>query len=231
MNSCTVIASRCTPVTQICPFIFSFSHFLIFIFSYFHIMLGAVLCGGQSTRMGSDKGLLKLEAKTWAQTAVDKFVELKIPAVLSVNELQHTEYQSIFSADQLVKDNDTLDIHGPLGGVLSIHIQYPDKDIFALACDMPLMQASIMKVLVDHYEQYPGHEAYVFTNNDEPEPLCAIYKAKGLASILSMYQTNGLQKHSMKFMLDHLMVHRIPLSDEEKRSFRNFNAHAELNGL
>ncbi len=35
-------------------------------------IVGVVICGGQSSRMGSDKGLLKLEAKTWAQTAIDK---------------------------------------------------------------------------------------------------------------------------------------------------------------
>ena len=194
-------------------------------------MIGLVLCGGNSTRMGSDKGLLKLEAKTWAQTAIDKFGELGIPVVLSVNNLQYEGYQSIFTTDQMVKDNEVLNFHAPLSGVLSAHIQHPDKDIFALACDMPLMESSIMKKLLEQYQNIPGSDAYVFTNGDEPEPLCAIYKAKGLASILSLYHTNGLQKYSMKFMLDHLTVHATPLKEEEKKAFRNFNAHAELNGL
>jgi molybdopterin-guanine dinucleotide biosynthesis protein A len=35
-------------------------------------MPGVILCGEQSLRMGSGKGLLKLQAKTWAQTAIDK---------------------------------------------------------------------------------------------------------------------------------------------------------------
>ena len=194
-------------------------------------MLGLVLCGGKSTRMGTDKGLLKLEAKTWAQTAADKFVELGIPVVLSVNNIQFDAYQSIFSPDQLIKDNDQLNFHAPLSGVLSAHIQHPEKDIFVLACDMPLMENNIMKKLVEQYQNNPESDAHVFTNDDEPEPLCAIYKAKGLASILKLYQDNGLQRYSMKFMLDHLNVNRIALQEEEKKAFRNFNAHAELNGL
>jgi molybdopterin-guanine dinucleotide biosynthesis protein A len=40
-----------------------------------------------------------------------------------------------------------------------------------------------------------------------------------------------LTKHSMKFMPDHLAVHAIAIKDEQKKYFRNFNAHAELNGL
>ena len=49
-------------------------------------MYGLILCGGKSSRMGTDKGLLKLEANTWAQTAVDKLSELSIPVKLSVNK-------------------------------------------------------------------------------------------------------------------------------------------------
>jgi molybdopterin-guanine dinucleotide biosynthesis protein A len=61
--------------------------------------------------MGTDKGLLKLEARTWAQTAVDKLTALQIPVVLSVNAVQYPDYAMVFTAEQLVKDNDTLDIH------------------------------------------------------------------------------------------------------------------------
>ena len=185
-------------------------------------MLGLVLCGGNSTRMGSDKGLLKLEARTWAQTAVDKFVEIGIPVVLSVNAIQFKSYQTIFSEEQLIKDNELLNFHAPLSGVLSTHIQHPDKNIFVLACDMPLMESGIMKKLLAQFENHPGSDAYVFINGDEPEPLCGIYTAKGLASILSLYQGNGLRKYSMKFMLDHLTVHQTVLTEEEKKGFPQF---------
>jgi len=35
----------------------------------------------------------------------------------------------------------------------------------------------------------------------------------------------------MKFMLEHLSAFHIPITENNKKYFRNFNAHAELNGL
>lgn len=194
-------------------------------------MTGIILCGGQSTRMGSDKGLLKHEAKTWAQTAVDKLSILGIPVKLSVNRQQLNDYAEVFAADDLFVDAASLQLHGPLLGVLSAHLQFNTEDLFVFACDMPLMEPILIKELSASYKQNPGYDAYVFMNDHEPEPLCAIYTAKGLATIFDMLQNGSLTRHSMKFMLDHLTVFSIQLNDAQKTCFRNFNAHAELNGL
>jgi molybdopterin-guanine dinucleotide biosynthesis protein A len=96
---------------------------------------------------------------------------------------------------------------------------------------MPLMDTSVLKELFFQSKHYPASHAFVFTNEGEPEPLCGIYTSAGLASILSMLRSGQLNKHSMKFMLDHLHCKTIVASEEQKKYFRNFNAHAELNGL
>jgi len=194
-------------------------------------MTGIILCGGQSSRMGSDKGLMKLEANTWAQTAIDKMSVLNIPVKISVNSKQYPDYAAVFPATDLITDDATLQLKGPLLGVLSSHLQYPTEDLFALACDMPLMAPSLLNKLYILHQQEPSANAYVFTNEGEPEPLCGIYTAKGLSTILNMLRDGQLIKHSMKFMLDHITVKTIALAEEQKKYFRNFNAHAELNGL
>src|SRR6185436_3198861 len=162
-------------------------------------MLGIILCGGLSTRMGNDKGLLKLHAKTWAQTAIDKVSELQIPVVISINRYQYPGYSSIFPQSQFVPDNETLKIKGPLCAVLSVHLQYRNEDFIILACDMPLMETDILKELMTHYRQDPG-DAFVFANDGEPEPLCGIYKASGLSHILHLSETGQLPRFSMKSM-------------------------------
>jgi molybdopterin-guanine dinucleotide biosynthesis protein A len=193
-------------------------------------MTGIVLCGGSSSRMGTDKGLLKLQAKTWAQTALDKLTAFQIPVVLSVNEQQYPAYAEVFSPEILMTDSRLLTIKGPLLGVLSAHVQYPQEDLLILACDMPLMQTNVIKELLTTASKHPIHDAVLFSNDGGAEPLCAIYRHTALALIWQMAIQDRLQKHSMKYMLDQINPFFIPLSSDNQISFRNFNAHAELNG-
>lgn len=181
--------------------------------------------------MGTDKGMLMQQSNTWAQTMLDKLSKLNIPVMLSVNDQQQQEYCRIFKPDSLIVDNATLSVKGPLLGALSAHMLYPAQNLFLLACDMQLMEPSVLTTLYEQYLQTDDYDAFVFTNDNEPEPLCGIYCAKGLVAILNMYKEGSLIKYSMKFMLEHLHVCYIPASEDQKKCFKNFNAHADLNGL
>lgn len=194
-------------------------------------MTGIVLCGGKSSRMGRDKGLLETAGSNWAKLAFDKLAALNIPVKVSVNTNQYAEYTKIFPAETLVQDNESLQVKGPLAGVLSCHLLFPDEDLFVLACDMPLMKVSLMQQLYLLYKEPSPHTAFIFTNDNEPEPLCGIYKSTGLFSIASLLQSNRLTKSSMKFALDQLQVNSVEADTEQKKYFNNFNAHADLNGL
>jgi len=194
-------------------------------------MLGIVLCGGQSSRMGNDKGLLIHEANTWAQTAVEKLQVLNIPIKLSVNEGQLSEYAKVFKPELLIVDDAALEIKGPLLGLLSAHLHSSGKDLFVLACDLPLMDPHLLKELFSLYQQSKKYDVYIFSNNKEQEPLCGIYTAKALKKIIALHKQGKLTKHSLKFILSHLVVCEIAAHGSQKISFRNFNAHADINGL
>lgn len=194
-------------------------------------MIGVILCGGKSTRMGTDKGLIRLPLQTWAQAAADKMAQLQLPVLLSINTLQYPDYSSLFDANQLIADSASLDIKGPLGGVLSIHENYPMQDLFVLACDMPLVQVDILKQLLEIYHHDNTPDAFVFTNDGEPEPLCAIYSARGLTHIRQLYQSGQLPRHSMKFVIEHINTVFEPLTEPQKRYFENFNSHTPSNDL
>ena len=181
--------------------------------------------------MGTDKGLLKLDGKTWVQTAIDKMSSLDLQVKVSVNNNQYPAYSAIFPPDQLVSDNQSLIVNGPLSGVLSTHLEHPTDDLFILACDMLMMEPALLEELMARYVSGSSYDAYIFTNNNEPEPLCGIYTAKGLAIILNMLLEGRLIRHSMKFTLEQLRVDAIPVTENQKQYFRNFNTPAESGRL
>jgi len=92
------------------------------------------------------------------------------------------------------------------------------------------METGILKQLLSHSKKQDA-DAYVYTNDGPSEPLCSIYTARSLSHILQLLKTNQLLKHSLKYILEQVNTVSIPLSPEQKKHFKNFNADADLSDL
>ncbi len=189
-------------------------------------MLGVILCGGNSSRMGNDKGLLLAQEKTWAQSAQEKFRSL--PTVLSINSKQEHNYKSIFPKEQLITDDQTLSLAGPLLGILSVHKRYASEDLLILACDLPLIDQEVLETLQKEYRNNGGYEAYVFNVENQTEPLCGIYTHKGLDKILTLYESKNLERYSVMYALEQLQTRYIAAPTTWKSYFKNFNSPTDL---
>jgi len=144
-------------------------------------MIGIVLSGGQSSRMGRDKGLVKAMEKTWAEIAVERLAAFGVPVFVSVNTLQLNDYLQYFDRGQLIVDRAELNIQGPLAGVLSAHLLHDDHDLFVFACDMINLQPNVLVKLIEEYQQRQP-EAIAFKGG-QVEPLCAVYSSRGLKKL------------------------------------------------
>jgi molybdenum cofactor guanylyltransferase len=187
-------------------------------------MLGVILCGGKSRRMGADKGLIQFQDKTWTQLAIEKIEELGIPVVVSISRRQKGQYERLLPENKLIVDDSTIEFKGPVAAVLTVHLKYPADDLFVFACDLPLMEFSVLDELYRLYGIKNQFQAFVYTNSGEPEPLCGIYTSRGLAMICNMYYTHKLEKQSMKYILEQLLVYNISIPENKKECFRNFNS-------
>lgn len=194
-------------------------------------MIGLILCGGKSNRMCSDKGLILQNNIPWARIAFNKLAEFGLTVFLSINKEQKLDYQAFFAADHLVVDDDSFDIGGPLKGLMTIHKRYPDDSIFLFACDMPLMDKLVIKNLLDTAKRKNSRDAFIFDNEGNSEPLCAIYTATALKQVMELHKTNQLPKQSMKYVLEQVDTLKIPLPDEWKVYFTNYNSPDELSTL
>lgn len=185
-------------------------------------LLGVVMCGGESRRMGSDKGLIPQGKQTWAQLCYAKLSGLNIPVVASVNQSQVDNYQAIFKVDDMVVD--ALQIPGPLNGILSVHVKHPDSDILILACDMIAMDNPTLLQLVNAYQSKPGHDFYAYHNNAFFEPLCAIYTASALSALKQKCDEAGLSNYSLQQVLKSGNTMQLQVLDISR--FKNQNDRA-----
>ena len=182
-------------------------------------LLGVVLCGGESKRMGSDKGLLHLNGKTWSEHIASKLKDQNIPVVISINEKQQATYSAIFKKEELIIDQ--LPMHGPLNGLLTVHQQNPKKNILLLACDLIDMEPFILEELLTTYEKNEA-DYFAYEENHFFQPLCAIYTSKALASLNERLTNGSLANYSFQYILNNSKTYH--LRTFSLQAFTNYNA-------
>ncbi|PZF74534.1 molybdenum cofactor guanylyltransferase [Taibaiella soli] len=190
-------------------------------------MFGLILSGGQSSRMGTDKGLLPSGNGTWIEHSYALLSSLNIPVKISVNEQQLAAYQKVVPGADFIIDEKELNIGGPLKGLMSAHHQFPGEDIFVLACDMQRMQPNVLRTLVSASLE-KNHAAYIYQNGAQAEPLCGIYTAKAMQQIDSWYNANDLPKHGLISILLRLKIPFLSVPENWQPFFENFNSPDDI---
>lgn len=188
-------------------------------------LLGVVVCGGQSKRMGRDKGLIEKDGQTWAQLALERLQTLQIQVVLSINETQLEKYAAIFDRSMLIVDNQN--VGGPMNGLLSVHSAYPNGDLLLLACDMIEMKQEILHGLAKAYTSNGGHDYYAYEVEGVLQPFCAIYSANALKELMQKHVQDELGTSSPRYVLEHGNTYK--LHTEISSPFTNYNTLDERN--
>lgn len=151
------------------------------------MILGIVLCGGKSSRMGSDKGLIRKEdSLTWAEAAYHKLQRLDLEVFVSIHPVQKNTYRKVFPSSLVIEDElaPVFSFEGPLRGLLSVHRLYPEHDIFSLACDMQELPLPLLEELMETYQrQKNDYEYFCFQCRKKVETSCAILGHRGLRKI------------------------------------------------
>ena len=183
-------------------------------------LLGVVLSGGQSKRMGRDKGLMDIEDTKWAVFVAEKLQNMGLDVVVSVNPAQVESYGKVFPDTTLIVDDTS--ISGPLNGLLTVHKHHPDKDLLLMACDLIDMDKPTLSKLIETYQTEPEFEYYVYSLDGFTEPFCAIYTTKGLAKVYQSMEANELKKFSLHDRFESGLTKYIPIHNE--KVFNNYNS-------
>lgn len=148
-------------------------------------LYGLVLAGGKSTRMGSDKGLIKYHSIP-QQEHLYKLLEHTCDKVfLSVREEQQSVMDNTFNT--IVDQNE---YRGPFNGILTAHKAYPDAAWLVLACDLPLIDLKALKNLADNRNPKKLATSYATRKTNLPEPLITIWEPEGLKRAISYLEAS-----------------------------------------
>ena len=189
-----------------------------------------ILCGGQSRRMGSDKGLLAPEGFAWVATLRQELASLSLPVYVSLREDQREAYQPIVSPEQLIFDKVWENVAGPLVGILSAALHLPNQHLLVVPCDMPRLRQEVFAQWISAFHRHTtAYQAFISQTVHRWQPLCGIYHRSGLEVLTQHAQQGSLQGKSVHAVLeDVLTTFAVEIPTALTPQFANYNTPEDL---
>ena len=143
-------------------------------------LLGLLLAGGRSTRMGRDKAALAYGGQPQAARAAALLRGVCAETFVSVRPGQEPPAGL---TDVPTLPDRFLDC-GPMGGILSALFARPEAAWLVLACDLPFVTPATLAALLAGRRPERHASAFRSATDGFPEPLCAVYEPKSRFALL-----------------------------------------------
>ncbi|MFZ5655078.1 MAG: molybdenum cofactor guanylyltransferase [Pseudomonadota bacterium] len=164
--------------------------------------IGALLAGGRSRRMGTDKALLAVGGGTLLDHMLAKLRALPLDEV-------------VICRDAPGCLADALPGLGPLGALYSLSLAYPGRELLAVPVDMPLLRAATLSALLGGGDRAPRHYHAHFL------PLRLVLDPVAIAAIAARTATDARDR-SLAGLLRALGARALPLPGDAEE-FANLN--------
>ncbi len=140
-------------------------------------ILGLVLAGGRSARMGESKEEMRIhEGVSQLDYLLEALETFCSRTAVSVRQDQQLSQGANKYA--VIEDGNTS--KGPINGIISGLRKSEGLPVLAVACDMPFVDAALFLQLVSLRDHDRMATCFV-AEDGMPEPLCAIYEARSLS--------------------------------------------------
>ena len=144
-------------------------------------VVGLVLCGGASRRMGRDKATLPFGGEILA-ARVRRILHEVTPDV----RLVARQGQALPLDGPIVRDPP--EGLGPLAAVAAGLAAAPDAHVVVVGCDRPLLRVDVVRHLIALVD---GYDAVVPEVAGQPVPDCAVYDARAAAGMAAALVAGG----------------------------------------
>ncbi len=187
-------------------------------------VIGAVLAGGRSRRMGSDKATLELGGLTLVRRAVDILRETGLETALVLRAHQPVP----LTAHTIGVIRDEVADAGPLGGLHALLQWLPGEWALVASCDQPFLAPELLRELLAQARD--DVDAVVGRPADLMEPLPGLYRRTCLPAVEGALARG---ERSFRDLLSSLRVRAVPVEtlrrcDAQLFSYVNVNTPDDL---
>ncbi len=177
-----------------------------------------VLAGGDSRRMGRDKGLLPIDGKPMIALIVSQLENLFDEIIISANKTDDYRFLGFKIVPDLKPGQ------GPLMGIAS-SLPHSTNDVnFVVACDIPCIKLSFASRLIKLAEGYDMVLPYA--EEQKYEPLFAVYRKTTIEPALAILKKGG---RSIIELLDYVKFRLVKIP--EGSWYRNINTASDYRNL
>ena len=128
---------------------------------------GIILAGGKSSRMGTDKGFVSYNNKTFIEHII-KAIQPLVDEIIIISNQETYDQFGFKRYDDLIKNA------GPLAGIYTgLHYSKTENNL-VVSCDVPLINTEVLQKLIKHIND--KSEVIQLQSNGKNMPLIAIYK-------------------------------------------------------
>lgn len=158
-------------------------------------LYGLVVCGGQSTRMGTDKSVIDYHGKPQRYYVYEMLEWICDKVFISCNSVQTN---SIIAPYATLTDLPQYENIGPMAALLTAFNYFPGHDFLIVGCDYPYITTKDLKEFSRSVDQEKVASAFYNHESAMYEPLLGWYSQKSKNEIQRMYSDN-------EFSLQHFL--------------------------
>ncbi len=183
--------------------------------------LGIVLAGGESSRMKTDKALLKYSGKPQWKRVKDLLSPLCSEVIISVNKNQMKSWTGDYPDENFLADDQKFAGNGPITALLTAAEKFPDRTFFVAGIDYPLLE--LQHLITLNNIRTSNSEAVCFEKNGFTEPLISVIEDKALRNMQEYFAAGNT---SVKKFLESLKLEK--LAPENSDFLTNINSSEDF---
>ena len=194
-----------------------------------------ILCGGQSRRMGKDKGSLLIQDKPMIKHVLSTLNDEIDEAIIVLNDCNRIDkYSEFINPDdynyKIKFVRDEVKNKGPMSGILTGLNNISSEYALVLPCDNPFIgKNTINKLFEEIDDKYQAIVPYHDPDNiiKTTEPLHAIYRKNITETITELISNNELH---IKGLIEKIDTNFVLIDNKKilKKEFRNLNRPTDI---